>query len=226
MAFICTWSKAIDNAPGHLEDYNGSSSRVNFYNLAAERALSTYDSPVNNVTSLIYDLPFGKGRRWGADWKGVTNAFLGGWRTTVINTARAGYPVNIYYSPSSQFTTCSGCRPRPNYVGGDVVSTGKPVDNFFNTSAISLPTDPSQPFGNLGRNVARTHSFLQLDLGLYKEFMLPREGSRLEFRSEFFNLLNRSNFVAAASNASSSSFGTITSTFPARQIQFALKLYF
>ncbi len=221
-----TWSKAIDTAPGHLEDHNGSSSRVNFYDLAGERGLSTYDTPVNNVTAVIYDLPFGRGRPLGASWNSFTNAILGGWRTTVINTARAGYPVNVYYGPSSQFTTCSGCRPRPNYTGGDIVNDGRPISNFFNEAAISLPTDPSQPFGNLGRNVARTHSFWQMDFGLYKSFPLPRESARLEFRSEFFNLFNRSNFVAPASSASSSNFGTITGTFPARQIQFALKLYF
>jgi hypothetical protein len=73
--------------------------------------------------------------------------------------------------------------------------------------------------------VARSNSFWQADLGIYKEFPLPREGARVEFRSEFFNLLNRTNFLAANGRVDQASFGTITGTFPARQIQFALKLY-
>ena len=221
-----TWSKAIDNAAGHLETYNGDNSRINFYNLAGERGLSSYDAKFNGVTALIYDLPWGRGRAWGSDWNPMLNAVLGGWRTTLINTARSGYPVNIVYSPSSAFQVCSGCSLRPNYTGGELVNADKPIGQFFNKSAVALPTDPSQPFGNLGRNVARSHGLWQADFGLYKEFPLWREGSRVEFRSEFFNLFNRSNFVAPASNASSSNFGTITSTFPARQIQFALKLYY
>lgn len=221
-----TFSKAIDNAPGHLETYNGDSSRINFYNQASERGLSSYDSPVNNVTALIFDVPFGKGRRWGADANPIVRGFLGGWRTTLINTARSGYPIHIYYGPNSQFQACGGCRQRPNYVGGDIYGDRSNPDNYLNAAAFANPTDPSQPFGNLGRNVARSSEYWQADLGIFKEFPLPREGSRLEFRSEFFNVLNRSNFLAPNSTSTSSSFGRITGTFPARQIQFALKLYF
>ena len=89
-----------------------------------------------------------------------------------------------------------------------------------------IPTDRSQPFGTAGRNTARSHAFYELDLGIYKDFRLPREGMGLQFRSEFFNSLNRTNFSAANANRSSSAFGTIRSTFPPRRIQFGLKFYF
>jgi hypothetical protein len=68
--------------------------------------------------------------------------------------------------------------------------------------------------------------FYQSDLGVYKSFNLPREGARVEFRSEFFNLLNVTNLGSPDSNASAAAFGTVTNAFPARQIQFALKLYY
>jgi hypothetical protein len=221
-----TWSKALNNAAGHLEDYNGDTSRINFYDQESEYGLSSYDTPLNNVTALIFDVPFGKGRRWGADANPIVRGFLGGWRTTLINTARSGYPVNIYYSPNSAFQACGSCRQRPNYLGGDIYGDRSDPDNYFNSAAFAVPTDRTQPFGNLGRNVARSSEFWQADLGIFKEFPLPREGSRLEFRSEFFNVLNRTNFLAPNSTTTSSSFGRITGTFPARQIQFALKLYF
>jgi hypothetical protein len=220
-----TWSKAMDNAPGHLENFNGDNSRINFRNLASERGLSSYDTTHNNVTSIIWELPFGRNRRWGSDWSGVVNALLGGWRTTVINTARSGYPVNVFYGPSSQFQVCSSCSPRPNAIG-PIENPDKDIRNFFNLDNIVIPTDPTQPFGNLGRNAARTHGFGQLDFGLHKDFLLPREGSRVEFRAEFFNLFNKTNFLAPNSRADQGNFGTINNTFPARQIQFALKAYF
>ncbi len=65
----------------------------------------------------------------------------------------------------------------------------------------------------------------QADLGIYKEFALPREGARIEFRSEFFNALNRTNFLTPNSDVASANFGRITQTFDPRQIQFAIKLY-
>lgn len=222
-----TWSKAIDNAAGHLETFNGDRSRVNLLNLESERGLSSYDTPYNNVTSVIWDVPFGRGRLFGSNVNPVLNGILGGWRTTLINTMRTGYPINIYYNPPSNLVTCSACRTRPVYLGGQLVNNDKPIGNFFNEGVLREPTvgDPGQPFGNLGRNVARNRSFYQADFGLFKEFQLPREGSRIEFRSEFFNLFNRTNFVAPESRFDNSRFGQIQRTFPARQIQFALKLY-
>jgi hypothetical protein len=90
---------------------------------------------------------------------------------------------------------------------------------------VVIPTDRTQPFGNAPRNVARGYAFYQVDLGLHKSFNLPRQHTRLEIRGEFFNLLNETNFGPANGNVSSSAFGTINSTFPARQIQLGVKLY-
>ena len=81
------------------------------------------------------------------------------------------------------------------------------------------------PFGNAGRNIVRAPSLFQLDFGLHKDFSLT-ERFRLSFRTEAFNLFNRTNFGAPNSNRSSGGFGSITSTYPARQMQFALKLTF
>ena len=88
-----------------------------------------------------------------------------------------------------------------------------------------IPTDPTRPFGNAGRNIVRAPSLFQLDLGLHKDFRIT-EGSRLEFRTEAFNILNKTNFMAPNSNRSNNSFGTITSTFPWREIQMALRFVF
>ena len=223
-----TWSKNMDNASGHLEANNGDNSRVNFVNLRNEIGPSGYDQPLNDTLSFVWELPYGKGRRWGSNHPAFVDAFLGGWALTGISTATTGLPINLSYTPSSAFTVSGFPTYRPNTNGqGILLPEGeRSVQQFFNVANLSIPTDPSQPFGNLGRNVVRGYDFFQFDLGLHKQFGLWNEASRLEFRAEAFNLSNRSNFKAPDGNLSNNSFGTTTSTFPARQIQFALKLYF
>jgi hypothetical protein len=221
-----TWSKAIDNASGHLETANGDNSRVNIRDLRNEKGVSGYDQPFNNTTSFTYELPFGRTRRYGSSWNGALDAVAGGWRLTGINTMTSGLPVNLTYDPSSQFQVSSAPTYRPN-ISGDPLTpeANRGPGNYLNPATVLLPTDPSRPFGSAGRNVARAPSFFQLDLGLHKDFRVT-EGVRVEFRTEAFNVLNKTNFNAPNSNRSSNSFGTITSTMPWREIQMALRLVF
>ena len=221
-----TWSKAIDNVSGHLEAYNGDNSRVNYRNVKAEKGIGSYDQPFNNTTTLLWELPFGKGQRWGASMPKVVDGVLGGWRLTGINTMTSGQPINITYSPATAGQVSGAPSYRPNYVGGDIYSASRDAALYFNKAAFTLPLIDN-PFGNAGRNIARTESIYNFDLGLHKEFLLWWESGRLQFRSEFFNLFNTTNLGAPAQNVSNSNFGTITSlSSPARQIQFALKLVF
>ncbi|MBI4902078.1 MAG: carboxypeptidase regulatory-like domain-containing protein [Acidobacteria bacterium] len=221
-----TWSKAMDNASGHLEAFNGDNSRVNFRNVPSEKALGAYDQPFNNTTSVVWELPYGKGRKWGSSLPSIADAIVGGWRLTGINTMTSGQPVNITYSPASAGQVSGAPSYRPHYVGGDIYASNKGAASWFNRAAFALPAI-NQPFGTLGRNVARTEGIYNFDLGLHKNFRLWSESSRLEFRSEFFNLFNTTNLGSPAQNFSNANFGTITGlSSPARQIQFALKLVF
>jgi hypothetical protein len=98
------------------------------------------------------------------------------------------------------------------------------INHYYGNFTFSVPS-ANAPFGNAGRNAFRGPSFWQWDLGINKSFSIT-ERARLQFRSEFFNVLNHTNFAIPDSNISDAAFGTIRSTFPARQIQFALKLMF
>ena len=171
------------------------------------------------------DLPFGRDRRWANDLGPILEGIIGGWRLTAINTMTSGLPVNLSYSPGSTFLVSGAPTYRPN-VSGDIYGDGS-IDNYFNRDNVTVPIDRSQPFGNAPRNAARGPAIYNLDLGLHKSFGLGISDSRLEFRIEAFNALNKTNFGAPNGNRSSTDFGTIRtlSTSP-RQIQLGVKVDF
>ncbi len=231
-----TYSKTIDNSSQALDGQNGNQSSVqDIHNLAAEKGLSAYDLKFVDVLSAVYQIPVGRDRKFGSQMPGYLNQALGGWEITLINNALSAPPINLRAwsgTVPTAFQTVGNLAEwkggeafRPN-VTGPVVASDWTTDNYFNKANVQLQSDPSHPFGNAGRNIARGLPMNQLDLGLFKNFTMPREGMNLQFRSEFFNALNHTNFRAAAGDISSAAFGTIRSTFMARQIQFALKLTF
>ena len=222
-----TWSRARDNASGHLEVQNNDNSRVNFRNLDAEFGRSGYDQPLNNTTSFVWELPVGKDRRYAREMHPVLEGVLGGWRLVGINTMTSGTPVNLSYSPAAAFSVSGSPTYRPNLTGDPLTpSDQRTIDSYLNGAAVEIPTDRTQPFGNAPRNAARGPAFFQFDLGLHKALGLGREHTNLELRLEAFNLFNRTNFGTPNANRSNTNFGTITSTAPARQIQLGVKLYF
>ena len=223
-----TWSRARDNASGHLETANGDNSRVNFADLESEFGISGYNQPHNNTTTVVWEIPYGRDRRWGSNVNAAANAVLGGWRVTAINTMTSGVPVSLTYAPAANFSVSGVPTYRPN-VTGDIYTPEdqRTVSNYFNAANVVIPTDSSQPFGNAARNIATGPRSHMLDMGLHKGFQLPFAQSRLEFRIEVFNVLNRANFGAPNGNRSSTAFGTITTlaTTP-RQVQLGIKVDF
>jgi outer membrane receptor protein involved in Fe transport len=226
-----TWSKAIDDASGALEMANGDQQSINIFNPSSSKGLSGYDQPLNNTTTIVWDVPYGKGRRFGSTLPAWADTVIGGWGLSGINTVESGQTINLTYDPSAAFIATDGSKNsavyRPNITGDIYPAAGlQTINNFFNTATVLVPTNVSQPYGNAGRNIGRSNAYFNLDLGLQKRFPVWREGRYLEFRTEFFNALNKTNFSPASGDRSSSSFGTISSTFPSRQVQFALKLIF
>jgi len=240
-----TWSKAIDNVSQVLEEPAGNTGNPqNLYDVAADRGLGAYDQPFNNTTSVVWDLPFGRNRAFAGNLPSLLEAFIGGWTVTGINTMASGQTVNFRYTTSPVTANLpsflGGVALRPNLVADPILPRDeRTIDRYFNTEALRLPT-PDRPFGNAGRNIGRGDSYYQFDLGLHKNFALAfiNEASKIEFRAEFFNILNKTNFGAPNFNATgivinldgtlqnSGGFGQVRSAFPARQIQFALKLSF
>jgi len=213
-----TWSKSIDFASHHLEANNGDNSRLNIRDVKNERGLSGYDRTFNDTATVTYALPAGHG--WG-------RYLWGGWRASVINTMTSGQAVNLTYTPAATAQVSTVVTYRPNIIGDPMTpESARGPNNFLNNATVVIPTDPTSPFGNAGRNIVRSSPLFQADVRLQKSFPLRWEKSRLEFQAECFNLLNKTNFRSPNGNRSSSAFGTITSAFPARIMQFALRFAF
>jgi hypothetical protein len=162
---------------------------------------------------------------------GYANQVLGGWEVSFINQAQSGQPITVTYSPSAN-AIVSGIQQdfrgannyRPNVTGNPILAGGGPQNGLAYLDATAFAVPVGTPFGNAPRNLVSGPSFNQLDFAANKSFTLT-ERARLQFRAEFFNLFNHTNFLAPNSNLSSgASFGKITGSYDPRQIQFGLKL--
>jgi len=251
-----TWSHGIDLSSADLETQNGDSALINKANPAGDRGPSGYNQPLNNTTSVIVDLPFGKGRRFGSSAPGWQQQLIGGWQLTGINVVTSGVPINLTYTPSSNqvvSTTSAAYAIRPNLTsspsavyGHKLVKTASSLNGYLIAGSgttpppgVSIPTG-TQLFGNAGRNNLRGPAFGQFDLSAHKKFALPNERYNIEFRIEAFNVFNATNYISPSSNVGSvnstsgaptysSSFGSFTgstSVYPSRQVQLALRLAF
>jgi hypothetical protein len=229
-----TWSKAKDNGAGSLEGPFGNfPAPQDFYDLDADYGTSAYDQPLNNTTSVVWSVPVGRGRKWLNDAGALTEAFLGGWTLSGINTMASGEVATLQYSPAASFQV-SGIQQdfrgannyRPN-VNGDPYGDRDSVTSYLSRDTVTVPTDPSQPFGNAPRNSVRGPWFWQMDLVAAKDFPLPLgNDTRIQVRFEAFNVLNKTNFRAPNANRSLGTYGTITATQDARQLQLGVKLTF
>ena len=230
-----TLSKAKDNGAGSLENPNGNfPAPQDFRNLDADYGTSAYDQPYNSTTTLVWDLPIGRGRKILGDAPLALDVLLGGWQVAGVNTVTAGDPVTLIYTPATAFQV-SGIQQdfrgannyRPNVTGEVLVPSGsRTPQNYLNRDAVVIPTDPSRPFGNAARNSVRGPLFWGLDVQATKRVPMPWPQGRLELRIEAFNVLNRTNFRAPNGNRSSNAFGTITSTYDPRILQIGMKLTF
>lgn len=230
-----TWSRTFDISSGHLETSGGDNSRVNYANPSNDYGPSGYDQPLADTTSIVYDLPFGRGRKYGSHAGYLTDALFGGWQITSINTMTSGLPINVTYSlsSSSPLYVSDLVTYRPDRVAGAPIlgsartkTKGGALNGYFNVNAFATP---ATSWGSSTRNLARGYGFFQTDMGLHKAFRLWSDSSSFDFRAEAFNILNKVNYAQPNSSWSSgsSSFGQITSIAGnPRQLQLAAKVIF
>ncbi len=226
-AVAYTWSHSLDLvSAANLGSNNNSGGRYFAAHPEWERGNSDFDIRHRFVATYIYELPFGQGKRFGSGVGGALNQVVGGWQVSGITTLSSGNRLTVT-DGNGDFTNTGGGQ-RPDIVPGQNPN-GTPCvpGQFFNTCAFEDPPLSTLPsFGNAGRNIVHGPSFQVWDFSLLKRFRLT-ERTQLEFRTEFFNLPNHTNFYPGSGlDLSGSDYGYLTSARPPRQIQFGLKLYY
>ena len=222
LSFLGTYSWSRDISRDG-DGFAQSAAGQNPDDLAADRALSNFHRKHIFALNYIYELPFGKGRPHLSSLSGVGNAVLGGWQLNGIITARSGAPFNVGIPRDIANIGARAVSQRPNLSGDPNISNGTAA-HWFDTSVFSEPAPFT--FGNAGRNIVIGPGHHLWNFGLYKNFPVRENRDRVQFRVEFFNLWNQVNLSNPDGNFDSPTFGVISSSLPARQIQFGLKYNF
>ena len=238
MAFLVsyTFSKSIDDASSF--NMTGSAAKPvagendlaqDPFNLGAERGRSMFDSRHRLVLSYQWAIPL---------WQrphGWLQQALGGWQVNGIASVTTGTPFTVFDSTD---VSQQGGAPeitgfsanRPNLVSGQSPNAGpKTTTAWLNRAAFQQitpdPNSPVQQFGTAGRNIAQGPGYADWDFSIFKNIPVT-EGEEVQFRAEFFNFLNHTNFHLPDSDISSPTFNHILEAQPPRLIQLALKFQF
>jgi hypothetical protein len=232
-----TYAKCMSNSTGYYGTWSGArgSSTAspywqNVYDPAAEWSPCYYDETNNLTAYAVYDLPVGHGKQFGSNMNKVENAIVGGWTVSPIMTLHTGFPLALYTNASDPTGTGSrGLRPDCN--GTNTVLGRSPAPAgagggflWFDPNNYS---DPTTTFGTCAPQLGglRGPGFYNWDISLQKNFQIT-ERIRVQFRSDFLNAFNRVNLAVPNTTVNVSTTGVIQASQPARNIQFALKLFF
>ena len=233
-----TYSKFLSDVGGPEEwgsingDQGGSSIR-NFYDLKADWSVDGGDIPHSLVLNYVYDLPIGRGKKFGSGMNAVEDAVAGGWQVTGITTAQSGFPMSI--GPSGNAASVYGGNQHADFTGASFKSgncggsSGIPsiaVGSkycFFNPAAFKAPADYT--FGSAPRYFSnlRAPGYVDEDFAIQKWFTL-KERLRLQIAVQMFNAFNHPNFGIPNATVGSPNMGLSSSTQGARQMQGALKI--
>ena len=187
---------------------------------------NTFDVRQRFTSAVMYELPFGQGKRFLRSSSRTVNGLVGGWQANMIYNAQTPYPISIQVSPCLQnggsLRTCP-----PNLIGADHGALGRgqrTLTEWFNTAAFSAPAPYT--LGNMQTwSLSGPYGLNNWDTSMIKNTKI-RERMTLQFRAEFFNFFNHPQFNGVNTTLGSASFGQINSATDERNIQFALKLLF
>lgn len=232
-----TWSHAIDNGPGRFAG-NSTPARDKFGPInplmpELERGASDLDVRHRFTFSNVYDLPIGRGRRWGRNWSKTTNFFLGGFQINDLVTIQSGPPYTVVFGEG-------GSRPMligdPTPTPAQIAAGLEFNPDAFRAPAIRVfPNDPNSPlYGTLGRNTFRGQGQEYWDASIFKNFRVG-EGLNAQMRIQAYNVMNHVNrsvpnrnvegpIVNGILKPNDSNAGIDTSLQKPRQLEFSLKL--
>jgi len=219
-----TYAHSIDNVPlqqgGGLDGPMPQDIRYRFL----DRGTSGFDIKHRTSQSVIYDLPFGKGRHFGVS-NSLLNAIVGGWQINGILTLQGGLP----FTPTLATSVSNAGGSRPDRLTNGQLSNptiARWFDTSFNTAGAAWSTPRQYTYGNGGRNTLRGPHRTNLDCSIFKEVPIA-ERYRVQFRAEFFNAFNHPQFDLPNATIGSAAAGVISSTVGSpRDIQLSLRLTF
>ena len=219
-----TFSKFIDNVGG---PENWASASANFsenirnvYNLAAEKSVDATDTPHSFVLSYVYELPVGRGKKFGSGMNRALDLAIGGWQTSGALTLKQGFPLTI--TSSGNGLNYFGAGQHVDIVGKYNVS-GQNRTEWFNTQAFQPAA--AWTLGNAPRYFSdlRAPGYKNWDMSIQKYFPIV-EQVRVQFRLDMFNAFNHTNYYSPNTFVGGG-FGTITQSWTPRQMQAGLKVY-
>jgi hypothetical protein len=241
-----TWSHCLTNNSGYYGTWGAATQATpaspyyqNLYDPRADYASCYYNA--NNILSAYatYELPVGRGKTFGGNMNRAVNGAVGGWQVSTIVSTHSGFPLAVYNATDTSGTNSRG--PRPN-CGQQQVFGRRPSGGTAGTafqgyqwmSPLGFSTPAPGSFGNCpAQGPVNGPGYFDTDIGLMKNFHFT-EATYVQFRSDFLNAFNNVQLGHPNTNyqcpfgqqCSSGSFGLINTSQPARNIQFALKVYF
>jgi hypothetical protein len=224
-----TYSKAMANSSGYYGSWGGQTTPSspywqNLYDGKAEWGPTFFDTKHALSVYAVYELPVGRGKKFGDKLHPFANAVVGNWQISGIYQAHGGFPLTVFAGDASG-TNSRGARANcvsPATVFGTQPVSGGPGYQWFDPTAYGAPAPAS--FGSCGVGTVRGPGLSALDMSFQKFFPLF-ENKRIEFRSEFINFTNTPILNSPDINLGPN-LGRITSSQGSRVIQLALKFHF
>ncbi len=214
-----TWSKSMDIASSG----QSGASIENFYNMHADWGPSDFNRSQMLVLSGVYALPVGRGKSYLSSPNRFVQAIAGNWNVGSIISLISGAPFDVL--AGGDVANVGGGAQRAEQIGNPYSGIGfhQSQNEWINTAAFATPKQYT--FGNESRNNLVAPPYKDVDFNAFKDFPLTRRAT-LQFRGEFFNLFNHTNYGGPVNNVQSPAFGKILGAGPAREIQFAAKVLF
>jgi hypothetical protein len=207
--------------------------------LALQKSISSYDQPQVVKVGISYELPVGRGKAFGANWNGIVNGIVGGWKLQFIGDYSSGTPLAFAANSPDSATNLSTNRAlltNPSGVGlgvpfnsatfnASLIGTTSTANLYLNTQYIKQPA--AYTFGNSAPEIAQIRGFASRseNIAIQKNWIL-RERVRFQLRLEALNAFNRHTFGGISTNPNSATFGDVTSVSGNRNIQLGSRIDF
>ncbi len=227
------WSKALDNGPEDFLGWATGNQWRDSYNTMLDYNISTHDVPHSFATALVYDLPYGRGKRWGSNAPGIVKEALGNWQLSSVVRLASGLPLPsaVTWSSSNPLGPYGYPGPQIADLVGNPVPSARTPNNWINAAAYTAPPS-SWTLGNAPQRMTQLRERMarNVDLSVAKNFGGERYQAWL--RAEFLNTFNYAQYALSPFNSrplcvTCGDFGDLDSTEnSSRTIQLSLKLMF